>query len=88
MQVLLVVLLLSTRSVAESAAVTIVAQKNWLLRLCSIVMSKPTSTSSSGQPTEDSTALDTLQGRFIGMFSYGSNNERQLRARVKSPRLR
>lgn len=27
-------------------------------------------------------------GRFIGMFSYGSNNEQQLRARVDSPQLR
>lgn len=24
-------------------------------------------------------------GRFVGMFSYGSNNERQLGARVKNP---
>ncbi|CAM9238482.1 unnamed protein product [Ectocarpus sp. 13 AM-2016] len=31
---------------------------------------------------------DPLQDRFIGMFSYGSNNEQQLRARVHSPRLR
>lgn len=31
--------------------------------------------------------MSTLQGCFIGMFSYGSNNERQLRARVKNPRL-
>lgn len=29
-----------------------------------------------------------LQSRFIGMFSYGSNNEQQLRARVNSPQLR
>ncbi|CAM9260985.1 unnamed protein product [Pylaiella littoralis] len=29
-----------------------------------------------------------LQSRFIGMFSYGSNNEQQLRARVDSPQLR
>ncbi|CAM9561178.1 unnamed protein product [Scytosiphon promiscuus] len=28
------------------------------------------------------------EDRFIGMFSYGSNNEQQLRARVDSPRLR
>eukprot|EP00903_Cladosiphon_okamuranus_P011626 g10935.t1 len=28
-----------------------------------------------------------LQSRFIGMFSYGSNNEQQLRGRVNSPQL-
>lgn len=31
---------------------------------------------------------DPLQKRFIGMFSYGSNNEQQLQARVNSPQLR
>lgn len=62
----------------------------------------PTSTSTSthtftGYPsrrtcsTMSSTATSSdhpLQSRFIGMFSYGSNNEQQLRARVNSPRLR
>lgn len=28
------------------------------------------------------------ESRIIGMFSYGSNNQQQLRARVKSPALR
>lgn len=43
-------------------------------------------------PTMSSAATassdDPLQSRFIGMFSYGSNNEQQLRARVNSPNLR
>lgn len=36
----------------------------------------------------DVPAWESMDGRFVGMFGFGSNNEKTLRARVKSPNLR
>lgn len=85
---LLLLLLLPTEPVAAYTAVIFAAQYRTDVR--SMSMTEATSTSSPAQPTEAARVAvsDTPQGRSIGMFSFGSNNERQLRARVKNPQLR